>query len=146
MQDVASLIVTLARTMPVDTGVALTCNGVVVAKVRITGGVAFEVRSGSAALLFAPAHVAAAARAFLTEAHTSATDQCEKHTPVVRHVNGIALLKFTWNCEDNRQRAVQSVVDTLLAPPLCAKTSLEAAATPLATAWTPPELKEPSAP
>ena len=45
MQDVANLIVTLARTMPVDTGVALACNGVVIAKVRITGLGILQVRA-----------------------------------------------------------------------------------------------------
>ena len=53
MEDIAEQIVKRARMMPEDTGVRLEANGVVIAKVKVTGGVGVEVRSGSATLLFA---------------------------------------------------------------------------------------------
>ena len=43
MQDIAEAIVKQARMLPVDTGVALKCNGAVITKVAVTGGFGFQV-------------------------------------------------------------------------------------------------------
>ena len=115
----------VARTMPMDTGVALTSNEAAIAKVKVTGGVGFEVRSPSAALLYPPVAVKDAARAFLNEAHVTGKDHKDKYRPTIHHVNGIAIHSFEWNCNKARHEAMQVVVKTLLCPPLCAATSLQ---------------------
>ena len=125
MQDLAETILRVARTMPVDTGVALTSNGATIAKVKVTGGVGFEVRSPSAALLYPPVAVKDAARAFLNESHVTGKDHKDKYRPTIHHTNGIAIHSFEWNCTKERHEAMQVVVKTLLCPPLCAATSLE---------------------
>jgi hypothetical protein len=52
MDELATLIVKRARPMPVDTGIACNCNGAILAKVKVTGGVGVEVRFNGSALLF----------------------------------------------------------------------------------------------
>ena len=52
MNDIAELIVQKARAVPVDTGIALTCNNARIAKVAVTGGVGLEVTYEGKMLLF----------------------------------------------------------------------------------------------
>ena len=81
MEDIAECIVKKARMMPVDTGVALKCNGVIIAKVAVTGGFGLEVTSGDkkAALLFPMAEIQAAVTSFLTAAHVEGKNIHETH-------------------------------------------------------------------
>ena len=66
----AELIVNQAKTMPIETGVALECNGARIAKVSVTGGFGgYNVTSadGKSRLIFPMAEVTRAVESFLTE-------------------------------------------------------------------------------
>ena len=124
MEDIAEQIVKCARTMPEDTGVSLECNGIVIAKVKVTGGVGLEVRSGNDALLFAMAAIQTAVRCFLTAAHAAPDLQPNnnRHHPIVRHKNGIAMYNFRYNDPKEHANAATFVIDILQTPPLCKDT------------------------
>eukprot|EP00966_Prymnesium_polylepis_P198192 4592503-Prymnesium_polylepis.1 len=107
--------------IPLETAVALECNGVVIAKVAVTGGIGFEVRIANASLLFPFAEVTVAAECFLTTA--CRVPGADKHDLTVRHTNGIALLSFDFVSTDRRTNARVSVVRILKQPPLCTKTA-----------------------
>eukprot|EP00966_Prymnesium_polylepis_P069174 1607544-Prymnesium_polylepis.1 len=121
MDHIAEQIVTKARMTPLETGVALECNGVVIAKVAVTGGIGFEVRIANASLLFPYAEVNVAAECFLTTACTA--PGAAIHDLAVRHTNGISLLSFDFVSIDQRTNAEVSVVHILKQPPLCTKTA-----------------------
>ena len=120
MQDIAEAIVKMARTLPVDTGVALKCNSAVITKVAVTGGFGFEVTSAgkTSSLLFPMAAVNAAVVSFLTTGHVHPDDGSTYH-PVVFHANGLPLLTFEWNDKKARESAQRYVSQLLLQPPLC---------------------------
>ena len=132
MQDIAECIVMKSRMLPVETGVALQCNGAMIAKVAVTGGFGFEVTSADkkSSLLFPKAELHRAVESFLTAAHVVAVDGAARYKPVVCHANGLPLLSFEWNDIKAKRLAQRSVSDILLQPPLChemqtaAKTSL----------------------
>ena len=121
MQDIAEAIVKMARTLPVDTGVALKCNSAVITKVAVTGGFGFEVTSAdkTSSLLFPMATVNAAVVSFLTTGRVHEKDFNSRHHPVVFHANGLPLLTFEWNDKKARESAQRYVSQLLLQPPLC---------------------------
>ena len=51
--------------------------------------------------------------------HLGGNDNSEKYHPTVRHMNGVPLLRFEWNCKKARAQAARSVAHLLLYPPLC---------------------------
>ena len=119
MQDVADCIVKRARTMPVETGVALRSNRARIAKVAVTGGFGLEVSFAESSLLFPMAEIQVAVESFLTSAHMGNVEFSEKHHPVVYHGNGVPLLRFEWNSTSQKVKAHRSVVHFLRNPPLC---------------------------
>lgn len=123
----ADLIVKRARTMPVDTGIALECNGVVLAKVKVTGGMGVEVRAEGSTLLFPMAQLDMAIVSFLTAAHTAPGFDILKdlYHPTIRHANGLALLDFEWNDKKERATAQKMIAQYIRKPPLCPETALE---------------------
>ena len=127
MEDIAEQIVKKARMMPLKTGVVLKCNGVSVAKVAVTGGVGIEVRVPYDSLLFPFAEIDAAVESFMTAAHQAAdaelSQPSDRHYPVVRHTNGIPLLRFEWNDRAARQKAQVGIAHILKHPPLSDKTA-----------------------
>ena len=133
MEDIAEQIVKRARMMPEDTGVRLEANGVVIAKVKVTGGVGIEVRSGEATLLFAMAAIKTAVQCFLTSARMAPNvGNADRYVPTLRHANGIAMQSFQWSDKKERASAAAFVVDILQTPPLCEETTtLEKAVTPM---------------
>ena len=67
MEDLAEVIVKKARTTPIDLGVSLEANGVVIAKVAVTGGHGIEVRHPTGkTLLFPLAELEVAVQCFMT--------------------------------------------------------------------------------
>ena len=134
MDDIAEQIVKRARMMPDDTAVRLESNGIVIAKVKVTGGIGLEVRSGSATLLFPKAGIKKAVETFLVAAHTANVDINSRYSPIVRHANGIAMLTFQWNCKKDHASAMASLVEILESPPLCeTATEVEKVMTPMDT-------------
>lgn len=134
MDDIAEQIVKRARRMSDDTAVRLESNGVVIAKVKVTGGIGLEVRSGNATLLFPKAGIKKAVETFLVAVHTADVDTKSRFSPIVRHANGIAMLTFQWNCNKERASAMASLVEILENPPLCeSATEVEKAMTPMDT-------------
>ena len=126
MQDIAEAIVKQARMLPVDTGVALECNGAVITKVAVTGGFGFQVTDTThkigdryVSLLFPMVAVHEAVVSFLTTGHEHEEDFKQRYNPVVFHANGLPLLKFQWNDKKARQSAQRLVSQLLLQPPLC---------------------------
>ena len=79
MEDIAELIVKKARTVPIDTGIALTCNNARIAKVAVTGGVGLEVTYDGKMLLFPMAEMTTAVQSFMAAAHLSGADIASKH-------------------------------------------------------------------
>ena len=132
MEDMTDLIVKRARTMPVDTGIALKCNGAVLAKVKVTGGVGVEVRAEGSTLLFPMAQLDMAVVSFLTSAHTAPGFDILKdlYRPTIRHANGLALLRFEWNDKKERASAQKTIAQYIMKPPLCTSTALEASSQP----------------
>ena len=98
---------------------ALECNGVVIAKVAVTGGIGYEVLSGDASLLFPYAKVKGATECFLTTARNA--PGAVIHDMTVRHINGISMLNFGWYEHTERAKAHVSVARILKQPPLCTK-------------------------
>ena len=108
--------------LPSKTPVGLTCNGVSIVKVAVTGGVGFEVRARDGCLLFPFAEVGAAAECFVTTAHEYSEDRRVCPPPlVVHHMNGIPMLSFEWDFADRRYEAIRSITRILEHPPLCDK-------------------------
>ena len=132
MEDMTDLIVKRARTMPVDTGIALKCNGAVLAKVKVTGGVGVEVRAEGSTLLFPMAQLDMAIVSFLTSAHTAQGFDILKdlYRPTIRHTNGLALLRFEWNDKKERAAAQKSIAQYIMKPPLCPSTALDPSSQP----------------
>lgn len=127
MQDMAELIVIQAKTMPIETGVALECNGARIAKVAVTGGFGgYNVTSadGKSRLIFPMAEVTRAVESFLTEGRFGVeAGDWERHaSPTVRHANGLRLLTFSWNKsgvgQGTKADALCAVERLLLYPPV----------------------------
>ena len=131
MDEMADMIVKKARTMPVDTGIAVTCNGVVLAKVKVTGGVGVELRAQGSTLLFPMAQVDMALVAFISAAHTAPRgfDDKDLYVLTIRHANGIALLQLNWNSKETAA-AQKMLAQYIRKPPLCPHTALETSSQP----------------
>ena len=122
MEDIAEQIVRTARMLPSKTAVGLTCNGVSIVKVAVTGGVGFEVRARDGRLLFPFAEIWAAAECFVTTAHEYREDRRVCPPPlVVHHINGMPMLSVEWDCAARRHEAIDSITRILKYPPLCDK-------------------------
>ena len=130
MNDIAELIVKKARSVPIDTGIALTCNNARIAKVAVTGGVGLEVTYEGKMLLFPLAEMKTALQSFMTAAHLSGADTASKYDPKVYHANGVPLMKFEWNCKKSRAKAEASLHRILQKPPLCSEMETEKASIP----------------
>ena len=74
MEDIAELIVKKAQAVPIDAGIALTCNNARIAKVAVTGGLGLEVTYEGKTLLFPMAEMKTAVQSFMTAAHLSGAD------------------------------------------------------------------------
>lgn len=130
MNDIAELIVKKARSVPIDTGIALTCNNARIAKVAVTGGVGLEVTYEGKMLLFPLAEMKTALQSFMTAAHLSGADTASKYNLKVYHANGVPLMKFEWNCEKAQAKAGTSMHRILQKPPLCSEIETEKSSIP----------------
>ena len=107
--------------MPADTGVSFKCNGASITKVKVTGGLAFEVAAENASLLFPMAQVEAAVMVFLTSAKSLSG---VVRTLVVLHANGLPMMEVCWNFQNEKEKnnTCRSLAGLLLQPPLCSTT------------------------
>ena len=130
MEDIAELIVKKAQAVPIDTGIALTCNNARITKVAVTGGVGLEVTYEGKMLLFPMTEIKTAVQSFMTAVHLSGADMASKYDPKVYHANGVPLMKFEWNCKKSRAKAEASMYRILQKPPLCSEMETEKASIP----------------